>query len=51
MKTRMTLYAEDGMVLTDGNVYCRIACLAVDADASVWREIPEGEAPKAEETV
>lgn len=51
MKTRVILYAEDGCMLTDGNVYCRIVYLAVDADASVWREIPEREVPQEEEII
>ena len=41
MKTRTTLYAEDGMVLTDGVRYGRVVHLAVEADASVWQEITE----------
>lgn len=43
MKQRTTLYAEDGMVLTDGENYGRVIHLAVDADASVWHEITEAE--------
>lgn len=43
MKTRTTLYAEDGMVLTNGTDYGKIVHLAVDADASGWREITEAE--------
>ena len=43
MKQRVTLYAEDGMVLTDGEHYGRIVHLAVDADASAWHEITEEE--------
>ena len=39
MKQRITLYAEDGMVLTDGTNYGRIVHLEVGADASKWHEI------------
>jgi hypothetical protein len=39
MKQRTTLYAEDGMVLTDGTNYGTIIHLAVGADASKWHEI------------
>ena len=43
MKQRITLYAENGMVLTDGEHCGRIIHLAVDADASKWHEITEAE--------
>lgn len=43
MKQRITLYAEEGMVLTDGEHYGRIIHLSVDADASKWHEITEAE--------
>lgn len=43
MKTRTTLYAENGMVLTDGENFGRIVHLAVDADAEKWHEITEAE--------
>ena len=43
MKQRITLYAEDGMILTDGEHYGRIVHLALDADASAWHEITEEE--------
>jgi hypothetical protein len=52
MKTRTTLYAEDGMMLTDGENFGRIVHLAVGADASKWYEITEAryeELMKAEE--
>ena len=49
MKTRTTLYAEEGFVLTDGVHYGTVVTLAVGADASVWREIPKTEMPSAEE--
>ena len=43
MKQRITLYAEGGMILTDGENYGRIVHLAADADASGWHEITEAE--------
>ena len=43
MKTRTTLYADEGMILTDGENFGRIVHLAVDADASKWHEIPQKE--------
>lgn len=39
MKQRITLYADDGMILTDGESYGTVIHLAVDADAEKWREI------------
>ena len=46
MKTRVTLYAEDGMVLTNGKEYGKIIHLAIDADASAYYEITEEEHQK-----
>lgn len=43
MKTRQILYADSGMVLTDGSVYGKVVYLAEDADASAFREITEEE--------
>ena len=43
MKQRITLYAEDGMVLTDGEHFGRTVHLAVGADTSKWHEITEAE--------
>ena len=43
MKQRITLYAEDGMVLTDGIHYGTIIHLAAGADASMYHEITEAE--------
>lgn len=43
MKTRQILYAEDGMVLTDGNAYGKVIYLAEGADSSAFREITEEE--------
>ena len=43
MKARTTLYAEEGMILTNGEHFGRIVHLAEDADASTWYEITEKE--------
>lgn len=43
MKKRMVLYADDGMILTDGDTYGRIVYLSPEKDASAYREIPEEE--------
>jgi hypothetical protein len=40
MKQRITLYAEDGMILTDGEHYGTIIHLAVGSDAEKYHEIP-----------
>ena len=39
MKQRITLYAEEGMVLTDGKHFGTVIHLALDADAEIYREI------------
>lgn len=43
MKTRQILYADSGMMLTDGKTYGKVICLAEDADASGFWEITEEE--------
>ena len=43
MKTRITLYAEEGKVLTDGEIYGRQIILAEGRDFSEFREITEDE--------
>ena len=43
MKQRITLYADEGMILTDGEHFGKIVHLEVGADASVWQEITEKE--------
>lgn len=44
----LELTADEGKVLTDGKHYCK-AVLLDGTDDSVWSEIPEEDAPKAEE--
>ena len=43
MKQRTTLYAEDGMILTDGEHFGTVIHLAVDSDAERWHEITKEE--------
>jgi len=43
MKTRITLYAGEGLVLTDGEHFGKIVHLEIGADAHAWREITEEE--------
>ncbi len=51
MKTRMTLIADEGKVLTDGKIYGKKVHLAVGQDGEGFREITEKEyeAIKAEQ--
>ena len=51
MKTRITLYAEEGMLLTDGEICGKVIHLALGEDASAFYEIPEAEAPCEEGTI
>lgn len=43
MKIRNVLYADEGMVLTDGQTYGKVIYPKVGADISAWREIPKAE--------
>ena len=43
MRERLTLYAEEGMLLTDGKVYGRIVHLAEDMTKDNFYEITEEE--------
>ena len=43
MKPRITLYAEDGMILTDGTHFGTVIHLEIGADASAWHEITKEE--------
>ena len=46
MKERTVLYADEGKVLTDGNVYGKQMFLADGVDASAFHEITEEEYEK-----
>lgn len=43
MKTKITLIADDGKILTDGEHYGRIVYLSPEDDGSTWREIDGGD--------
>ena len=43
MKTKITLIADEGMILTDGIHYGRIVYLPAGVDGSAYHEIPEAE--------
>ncbi|MBQ4557555.1 MAG: hypothetical protein IJA60_07915 [Clostridia bacterium] len=42
------IYADDGMMLTDGKVLAKAVFLGDGADASVWHEVSEKEAVQTE---
>lgn len=43
MRTRIILYADDGMVLTNGDHYGRVVWLAEGAEPADYRQITEAE--------
>lgn len=43
MKSRLTIYADEGKILTDGEIFGRIIHLADGEDASKYYEITEEE--------
>jgi hypothetical protein len=43
MTERLTLYADEGMILTDGEHFGKIVYLEIGADASSWHEITQEE--------
>ena len=43
MKTRLTLYADDGMILTNGKIYGKIIHLAEDVSVNDFYEITKEE--------
>ena len=43
MKARTTLYADENMILTDGEHFGKIVHLEIGADASAWHEITQEE--------
>ena len=49
MKKRTILYADDGMMLTDGSVYVKEALLADGTKEDSFWEIPESQMPKEED--
>ncbi len=49
MKTRITLYADEGMVLTDGENYGTTIHLEVGVDGKEYREITKKEYEKIKE--
>ena len=46
MKTKITLIADDGKILTDGVHFGRVVYLAPEKSAEDWREISEEEYAK-----
>ena len=49
MRTRMTLYADEGKVLTNGTDFGTKVVLAVGMNAADWHEITEEEYKKIKE--
>lgn len=49
MRKRLTLYAEPGQILTDGQVFCTEIQLAEGSDGEEFYEISEEEAKKLQE--
>ena len=47
MKQRVILYADDGMVLTDGNHYGKVLYLGSDSNPDDFYEVSEEEYNKA----
>lgn len=47
--TQKILTADEGMYLTDGEIYCKTVVLPLGADDTEWREVTEAELPKEEE--
>ena len=43
MKTKLTLIADEGMILTDGEHYGKIVYLTPNDDGSAWHEITAAE--------
>ena len=46
--TQIILTADEGKYLFDGETYGKTVVLPVGADASLWREVTEGEIPREE---
>ncbi len=45
MKERKILYADEGKILTDGEIYASVVYLADGEDESRWREIHAEDGP------
>ena len=45
----ITLRAEEGMILTNGETYTEIACLVINDSPDNWYEISENEVPPEEQ--
>lgn len=51
MKEKTILIADDGMVLTDGETYCKTVYLADGASSDNWHEITEAEHEEIEKAM
>lgn len=45
----ITLRADEGMILTNGETYTEIACLGINDSPENWYEISENEVPPEEQ--
>lgn len=50
MKKRITLYADEGMIITDGEHFGRTIVLGTDISPDGYREITEAEYEKIKES-
>ena len=46
--TSIELIADDGMILTEGEHYCKAVLLPYEDNGEAWKEIPESEKPTEE---
>lgn len=47
--TQRILTADEGMYLTDGEIYGKTVVLPMSADSTVWREVAQCQLPEKEE--
>lgn len=47
--TQRILTADEGMYLTDGEIYGKTVVLPMSADSTVWREVAQWQLPEKEE--
>lgn len=47
--TQRILTADEGMYLTDGEIYGKTVVLPMSADSAVWREVAQWQLPEKEE--